>query len=247
MNPLAGYAISAPGAAVPVHYRVSHVSRATVAVALLVSLGAHLAVLLGVNPAKPRPVLKTKVATETIHIVPYRPEEIEEPPLVPPDTAARPADIAPLVPTRPDTPSVPRPDDFVQPLDLSSLVERPKSDENLTAIPASFTRTGPVRPGEPIFNPGDLHRSPVPLSQPPPTYPHALRREALTATVVVEFIVTSSGTVTNAQPVNSTHPGFNDAAVAGVSKWKFRAGMRDGRYVNTRMQVPILFRITDEP
>lgn len=39
--------------------------------------------------------------------------------------------------------------------------------------------------------------------------------------------------------------GFNEAAVQGVAKWKFRAGVRGGRKVNTQMRVPIVFRFDD--
>jgi protein TonB len=59
--------------------------------------------------------------------------------------------------------------------------------------------------------------------------------------VVVEFIVNVEGRVTNAFAYESTHPGFNDAAIKGVEKWKFRAGQKAGRKVNTRMRVPINF------
>jgi protein TonB len=72
-----------------------------------------------------------------------------------------------------------------------------------------------------------------------------MKREAQSATVRVEFVVDSTGRVVAPYVVASTHFGFNDAAVAGVAKWKFRPGIRGGKRVNTRMQVPILFRITD--
>jgi len=34
--------------------------------------------------------------------------------------------------------------------------------------------------------------------------------------------------------------------MAGVSRWRFRPGMRGGRRVNTRMSVPIIFRVSDD-
>jgi protein TonB len=34
--------------------------------------------------------------------------------------------------------------------------------------------------------------------------------------------------------------------VQAVSKWKFRPGKKGGRNVNTKMQVPIVFSITEE-
>jgi periplasmic protein TonB len=97
-----------------------------------------------------------------------------------------------------------------------------------------------------VFNISDLDRQPEALVQTPPLYPYALKREGATATVRVQFIVDSDGHVVNPVVIDSTHSGFNDAAMQGVSKWKFRAGMKGGRRVNTRMEVPILFKVTGE-
>jgi len=36
------------------------------------------------------------------------------------------------------------------------------------------------------------------------------------------------------------------AAVTGVLKWKFRPGMKSGRRVNSRVAVPINFRVTSK-
>ena len=36
-----------------------------------------------------------------------------------------------------------------------------------------------------------------------------------------------------------------EAAVTGVGRWKFRPGQKNGRPVNTRMRVPILFRLAN--
>jgi periplasmic protein TonB len=38
-------------------------------------------------------------------------------------------------------------------------------------------------------------------------------------------------------------PLLEAAAVAAVSQWKFEAGQKDGRSVNTRLQVPIVFTL----
>ena len=38
---------------------------------------------------------------------------------------------------------------------------------------------------------------------------------------------------------------FEEAALAGVLKWKFRPGYRGGRAVNTRTQIAIHFLVTE--
>ena len=39
--------------------------------------------------------------------------------------------------------------------------------------------------------------------------------------------------------------GFNGASMAGVEKWKFRPGVRNGK-VNPRTRVPISFKLADQ-
>jgi protein TonB len=73
-----------------------------------------------------------------------------------------------------------------------------------------------------------------------------MKREGVTATVIVEFIVDTQGRAANAAATESTHRAFEEAAIRGVQKWKFRAGVRGGRKVNTRMRVPIVFKF-EEP
>jgi protein TonB len=65
------------------------------------------------------------------------------------------------------------------------------------------------------------------------------------AEVVVDFIVDNKGKVSWAVVRSSTHEGFEDAAILGVSRWQFKPGKKKGRAVNTRMRVPLRFRITE--
>lgn len=84
---------------------------------------------------------------------------------------------------------------------------------------------------------------PVPLSRPLPQYPLELRKANITGQVIVEFVVTTKGTVENAFAVRSTHREFEPAAIAAVSRWKFKPGSHQGRAVNARMQIPIMFNL----
>lgn len=241
-SPIEYPAIVSPGVA-RVHYPSGRTSRSALALALLLSLGAHLGVLFGITPAKKPATAQPADPVETVEIIVFKPDDLAETEPMRVDEAAPANEEVPRLPALVDTPTVPKPREFVQPIDLSPL--RP-STEKITVIPAKFTRSeGPGR--ETIFNPGDLDRRPVAIAQPAPPYPHLMRREALTATVVVGFIVDASGSVVNVHVVDSTHPGFNDAAVTGVAKWRFRPGMRGGRKVNARMHVPIVFRLADGP
>jgi len=147
-----------------------------------------------------------------------------------------------------DLPQIPTPTDFVQQIDFSSLVERPDlSSVKLWTIPDNIRRGGKSGEGfANIFNLADLDRAPVPVMQPAPIYPAAMKKLGASATVMVEFIVDVEGRVQNAVATESSYPSFDDAAVLGVQKWRFRPGLRGGAKVNTRMRVPILFHVTDE-
>jgi protein TonB len=220
-------------------------SRIRFVVALLMSVGVHAAILFGVRQHKP--VVKRAVDDDVVAISIVMPQikELEDIDLVPSDSEP-PPDIGVVVPTLADVPTVAAPTDFVQRVDFSSLVERPDlSNVRLTAIPENITRNRKLEGLGSIFNLSELDRVPEPIVQAPPIFPPAMKREAQSATVKVEFVVDSTGRVVAPYVVESTHFGFNEAAVTGVARWKFRPGIRGGRRVNTRMQVPIVFRIAE--
>ena len=96
-----------------------------------------------------------------------------------------------------------------------------------------------------VFDISKLDQIPVAKFQQPPQYPFEMRRAGITGEVVVDFIVTDAGDVSNAYAARSTQREFEAPAVTAVSKWKFRPGKRGGRAVNTHMQVPVGFTLTD--
>lgn len=95
----------------------------------------------------------------------------------------------------------------------------------------------------PVFDPGQLSRQPIATIQAPPNYPFERKREGISGTVIVEFIVDARGNVRQPFAVKSDYPDFAAAAVSAVSKWRFRPGMKGGQAVATRMQVPIVFSL----
>lgn len=92
-----------------------------------------------------------------------------------------------------------------------------------------------------------LDSQPVPLRRTPPKYPEELRTLSVPGKAVVAFIVDQNGDVLGASVVSATNPEFGKAAVEAVSEWKFRAGIKGGRHVNTRMEVPIVFAPPSQP
>jgi periplasmic protein TonB len=90
-----------------------------------------------------------------------------------------------------------------------------------------------------------LDRVPRARSQPAPVYPTDLRHDGIEGTVVVEFKVDLEGNVYNVAVVHATHPGFIDAALRAVGRWKFEPGRRGNTKVRFRMSVPVVFSIED--
>jgi protein TonB len=79
-----------------------------------------------------------------------------------------------------------------------------------------------------------------------PVYPQALRVADTEGRVIVDFVVDTTGRVRNAYSVKATHPLFAERAVKAVEQWRFYPGRRAGRLVNTHMQVPVIFQLTEE-
>ncbi|MEO5959714.1 MAG: TonB family protein [Opitutaceae bacterium] len=224
-------------------------SRTIITIAALLSVAVHAGLLFGSGHAKKKiaaPKAKNEIAIA--FIVPQI-KELEEPEPVTDEAGEKPdADSMP-VPMQADVPQLPRPNDFVQQLDFASLtMEQPDlSQSKLLVIPEHIRRGGKTAENfGTIFNLADLDRHPEPIVQPAPVYPRSMLHEGADGVVTVEFIVDSQGRVLNAFAYESSHRGFDDAAIVGVKRWKFHAGMRGGRKVNTRMRVPIIFTYKDK-
>jgi periplasmic protein TonB len=238
-----------PAGTSAVRYAGRRNSRALLVGAIVASIGLHAGLLLGLGPPRKKAAAgPLKEQTISVRLALPDVKELEEPDPAPVDSDAPPPDPGILVPMQADVPQLAKPSDFVQPLNFASLLEQPDfSKLNVYAVPENIRTSGAKlaeRLGK-IFNLDDLDRVPEAVLQPAPVFPVAMRREAESATVSVEFIVDTTGRVLDPVVFESTHTGFNDAALAGVSRWKFRAGIRAGKKVNTRMRVPIVFKILD--
>ena len=86
---------------------------------------------------------------------------------------------------------------------------------------------------------------PLPFKLVEPVYPAALRLTHTTGNVLVDFVVDTTGRVRNAKAIKSDHPGFSKPAVEAVQQWIFMPARQKGRIVNTHMQVPVYFRMSD--
>lgn len=172
-------------------------------------------------------------------IEPDEPEIFEAGDEAPPE----PLDFAP--PMQADVISVQLDTQFVQKLQPPPPpgLERP---QGIITIPKTGTGANFGAGMKDLFDLANLDQQPIARFQAKPVYPFEMRRAGITGEVLVAFIVDSNGNVREAYSVRATQREFEQPAIQAVSKWKFRPGRKGGRAVNTRMQVPIVFSITDD-
>ena len=211
-------------------------------IGVLLSASFHLAILFGDKLIPEQKVVK-KIEEPPPKVELIAMPKVEEEPeiLETNDPDVKPLDLAP--PMQQDVPQLVQPDSFVQKI-------QPPPPEGVT-IAANMSIVPEVRDpnmfrGMKVFDISMLDQTPVPKFQARPQYPFEMRRAGIAGEVVVDFIVDTNGDVQNAYALRSSQREFEAAAVAAVSKWKFKPGRKGGRDVPTHMQVPIVFTLTEE-
>jgi periplasmic protein TonB len=215
-------------------------------IGIVVSLFLHLSII-GVSEIVNRRPKKVEKKEEAIVVELFKMPELEpeEPETV--DADDGPVEEAPMAPpSLVDIPSVVPVDAFVQQVQPPPppSMGRPTG---MTSIPIGRATGSAIGKGlGQIFDLKNLDQQPTPRHQAKPNYPFEMRRAGINGNVLVEFIVDVNGDVRDARVVNSTQREFESAAITAVLKWKFKAGRKGGKAVNTRMQVPIVFSLNDE-
>jgi periplasmic protein TonB len=171
--------------------------------------------------------------TVDFHLPPEPPDPVEDQ-----DIAAK-AKVDVAAPELPDNPVKPINTSFIVPIEPP----RPTSDFSMSRIPPGSSGTDT---GIHVLNISQLDQGPIATYQHKPVYPQDMKREGLSGEVLVDFIVDPKGNVRGARAVRSTHQGFEDAACAAVSRWKFEPGQKDLHPVYVHMQVPIVFSLSQE-
>jgi TonB family protein len=87
----------------------------------------------------------------------------------------------------------------------------------------------------------ELNRGPMLTHPAMPVYPAEMAAAGIPGEVTVEMVVDAKGNVASAKVQNSSNPEFDEAAIMAVVQWKFDAGQRNGRKVNTRATQLIRF------
>lgn len=84
---------------------------------------------------------------------------------------------------------------------------------------------------------------PMPLRTSAPSYPSQLKRDGVTGMVAVSIMVDEQGNVQEAKVEKSSNPGFDQAALEAVTKWKFKPAKKAGAPVSVKVVIPVKFAI----
>ncbi len=179
----------------------------------------------------------------TIEIMTPPPSEPEEPEVVE-NTSEAPQDVAPLAPPmQADSISAVIDSPFVQQIQAPPPPGLNRSVGAIT-IPTGRPVTGSGGNSlKNVFDLASLDQKPEARVRIKPVYPFEMRRSGLKGEVVVGFIVDSNGDPREPYIVRSSNPGFEEAAIQSIMKWKFKPGKKGGAAVNTRVQQPLNFNL----
>lgn len=217
--------------------------------AVLVSAGFHAGLILGLNHHSPPPkhvVVEDPPAAEILMMPDLSEPEEDKPRELNDDDQLTPPAVN--VPMLMDVPVLmPQSSSFVQELDLTIPLKSDPNAGKLVSIPTNILHGRPDDSSiKNLFNITELDRVPEPIVRTPPVFPYEMKREGVTARVRAGFIVDSQGNVIMPYIVSSTHTGFERSAIEAIKKWKFRPGMKGGRKVNTRVEQPIDFKVSED-
>ncbi|MFZ5497193.1 MAG: energy transducer TonB [Verrucomicrobiota bacterium] len=224
---------------------VNRSRRGVYALSIFISIGLHAFALLGFNY---RPPPKKTVLVDDgplIQMVMPDLDDEEEKPVEALDDSEAMEAPAISVPMLADIPTIVPVNAFVQPLDFTPVLEVDPNSVRLSAIPVNIARgSGQIEKLGKIFDVSQLDRQPQALFQPAPIFPMELKNDFTESSVTLEFIINTRGEVLMPKVLSSRHRRFEEAAITGVLKWKFKPGYKGGRAVNTRTQITIMFRVT---
>ncbi len=170
--------------------------------------------------------VKNKIPLEDIFPVDLMKVIIEKPKPTPP-------------PTPPPTPKpTPKPEK-IKP--ATAPIEADSDPDSVGTIKSAPVISDPPVPS--IVNFTELDSPPKRIKFVRPAYPAIAKRANKEGVVVVKFLITKTGNVTNARVVKSPGGlGFDESALAAVRKWRYETPRMRGHAVNAWCVVPIRFK-----
>lgn len=249
-------------------------SAQTIAVAVVVSIGLHLALFAALDrPARQAPPEREVVELEVVEKPPPPPPPEPEPepepepaPEPPPRPAPKPPRVAKIDPPPPPPPNSPPPeepppDEKPAPIrigiSLSSTTEGGgfavqtgntlygKADE-VAADPAEVKPYRATETEQAPFVPSSrLSTLPSVVAQVDPGYSPEATRERIEGQVILRVKIDENGVVTEVRVVKGLGYGLDERAVAALKKTRFKPARAEGRAVATEISYTLNFYLQD--
>lgn len=115
--------------------------------------------------------------------------------------------------------------------DNSNAATRDKAEESGTAD------------GNKIFRANEVDQKAFILSKPQPEYTEEARKNQVSGTVVLQVVLSSSGSVTGVRALSGLPYGLTEKAMAAAREVRFRPAMKDGQPVSQYMKIEYNFNI----
>jgi protein TonB len=226
------------------------------AVALLVVLAVHGALLYGLSSVRMIPPPSEAVTLFVTLISPSQPQPSTTPPPQAPQAPAQPKQAQPPEPPRQPRPverEAPRPAEpphyhlaaeapVVSPTEATELRPPPEPAVNAPESGASDALPSPTQAAGPVSLTSDLALV-CPVRNPPP-YPAVSRRLGETGKVVLQVELDETGRVTAARVITSSgYPRLDAAALAAVKTWRCQPAQRDRQAVRSVALQPFEFTL----
>jgi len=96
--------------------------------------------------------------------------------------------------------------------------------------------------GEPLRIGGDV-KAPVLIQKIEPSYPEAARKARLEGVVILEAIITASGSVEDVKVLKSVNALLDASAVRAVGQWRYKPATLNGRAVRVYLTVTVTFNL----
>ncbi len=94
-----------------------------------------------------------------------------------------------------------------------------------------------------VLRPSEVTRKAVIILKPSPAYTEEARQNTITGTVVLQAVLSSSGTVTNIRAVSGLSHGLTEKAIGAIRQIYFIPAVKDGKHVSQYIRVEYNFNI----
>jgi periplasmic protein TonB len=87
---------------------------------------------------------------------------------------------------------------------------------------------------------------PIPIKQPLPEYPVAMRESKVQGDVLVSITVGADGVLTNIKILKASLKEFSEPVLEAIKQWRFSPAKEDGKSVAMTLEYRITFALPDE-